>query len=70
MRTLVAKGKLGGVVERLSSGICKGLSLLGDLGVIQELFGFEDCLFGVPEYSIHAADGEHGEDDVKIFAPL
>jgi hypothetical protein len=34
------------------------------------LLGFEDYLFGVPEYSIHPADGEHGEDDVRIFAPL
>ena len=66
----VAEGELGGIVEGLPRSVSQCLALLCNFRIIQKLLGFEYRLLGLPEDGIHAADGEHGQDDILVFAPL
>ena len=56
------------VVEGLTGSVAKGLFLLGDLGVVEHLFGFENFVFCRLENGVHAAQHAHRQNDVRVLA--
>jgi len=66
----VAQGEPGRVVKRLAGGSAQGGALLGDAGFIEHLLGFEHRFLGRLQHRIHAAQNEHGQNNVRVFAAL